>query len=287
MLCAPKQSKACVDPDSTIQVRMSIDTVLEEFELRLTNLRLHNEAPNVWCSCAAFSFGSLFDSIHYITFVDSGTNTVYSNFEPWYSDDQSNQMWNDFLGSSNTSGFIGVVSGSGLAFNVPVELVIRGLLTSSPPSSFYVDSILATGTVYTDMIDQVAMEVAGDHLGTRHLYDGAPGVTARVIEFDVPGAYFDELDAEIRGQLTSIQEAQPALLTNLSPVPATDFSILRWNSFEGATIELHNSMGALQRSWFAAGDQTRIERNNLPGGHYFIRVIDAEGAAGTAHLLFH
>ena len=121
LVAVPNSSRACIDPGPKVIVICNYDSTLlpmvEEIELRLSNLRFMQEVPGKFCSCALNTWSSIFTDLQYVAFVDSGTNNVYPGFAPWDASMGASTSWDTDqpnLGSG-WSGFIAEVIQGGLS----------------------------------------------------------------------------------------------------------------------------------------------------------------------------
>lgn len=286
---------ACIHPDSIITMRITYDDLLEEVEIRFTNLRLMNEAPNVFCTCG-FQGSPGFDSIHYVAFVDSGTNDLYDNFAPWTPTADATAAWEALVGW-DVSGFIGEVTAGGLTFGESVEMIIR-LNWEHVLNPALLDSLTMgnVGQAYTDMLD-VSMgypQIANNHLGLWPIWGGPYGNVGEIIIVpDVQPGYFATQDAYILDQIANWVDPSDTTTTdttgstglntlnslslNISPNPASDFAEISLSrhamrSFE--QLELIALDGRRYKpSYSMVNERTiRIYREAIPKGLFIVTV---------------
>ncbi|MCF8246979.1 MAG: T9SS type A sorting domain-containing protein [Saprospiraceae bacterium] len=212
-----QETKACIDPDTVITVTCNYAPDFTQVEIRLSNLKLHTETPNTFCSCALSSWYGAFTSPTYIAFVYEGTNTSYPNFNAWDNTVGADNAWNtEFPNYPNWSGYISEVINSGLNIDDNVEMVIRA---STPPGTFAIveelDSAMASITLGTDMWLPGEQTMAFDHPGIRNIrYDNNGFVYAVK-----PMSYFEQLDGDILASLADRLAKQFKI--TIGPNPAT------------------------------------------------------------------
>ncbi len=190
-----QKSTACIDPDTVITVTCNYTLDFTQVEIRLSNLKLHTETPNTFCSCALSSWYGAFTNPTYIAFVYEGTNTPYPNFSVWDNTSGADNAWNtEFPNYPNWSGYISEVINSGLNIDDNVEMVIRA---NTPPGTFAIveelDSAMATITLGTDMWLPNEQTMAFDHPGIRNIRYDNNGFVYTV----KPMSYFEQLDGDI------------------------------------------------------------------------------------------
>jgi len=220
-----RQSKACLDPDTTVIITVNYDTLAtvpcptaNEMEMRISNIRLMSEAPNKVCACAFASISDLFSDLQYIAFVDSGTNTPYQGFASFDANAKSSAAWQGKHSSSGSwKGFVAKVVNSGLKVDDPVELIVRAKTPSNTPVVFN-DSLctddlqekIQQSVLGTDEWDPVNEDLKDAHQVVRSMN--------RSIAFtEKKKAHFTELDDEILTAI-SIRKDAPVWLFNKNEV---------------------------------------------------------------------
>ena len=165
-----QQADACVDPDtiSTLTINHSDD--LSQVEIRIGNLKLETESPNIFCSCALASQTQVFTYVTYIAVVYSGTNDIYPNFVPFTQTSPADDAWDGSQPSiPNWNGYIAEVINGGLTADEAVDFVIRaeappGVLVELNDSPQQDSSLLYYQTYFgTDMWDPIEMDIVEDH----------------------------------------------------------------------------------------------------------------------------
>lgn len=204
-LFIPK-SDACVDPNTIITTTVNFNADFTEMEVRLGNLMLHAETPNIFCSCALSAYDEAFTQPNYIAFVYAGTNNPYPNFDVWENTVEADDAWDEeFPAYPDWSGYISEVIGTGLSVDDEVEMVIR---VSTPPgtyaSSSDLDSTFSLMTLGTDMWLPDEGMMAFDHPGIRNIRHDVSSFTMN----EVDGEYFEMLD---NGIISSDEEIEQVL----------------------------------------------------------------------------
>ena len=290
-------AKACVDPDSTVIIDVCYDTtqapLINEIEIRITNLRMMNEAPNTICSCALTTWSDLFSNIQYVAFVDSGTNNPYDGFAAFNNSAAVDQAWATSPGG-NWNGYIADVINSGLTAVDPVEMVIRA---STPAGVFYTlvgDSIQGYNSLQDDVVseslgtdawDPQTQTLVNDHLSVKSFAPWAhPGNSINFIA--QPGSYFTQLDADILNNIAAVPTATLASgSVEAYPNPFHHQLNLKLTFEESAevTVVLYDVLGkqvwSATRNQFPAGESiltVDTESLNLRAGVYTLRVESDE-----------
>ena len=304
-LFVSKDSLACVDPDPTkvVVITVNYDTLeyqpfpfIFNVELRISNLRLMDETPNKFCTCAFWHFNpgqSSFDDITYVAFVDSGTNIPYNGFSLFDSLKAASNAWNN-TSSDPWKGYVSDVINGGLQATSPVELVVRFklnldtigfanyTLNGDSSSRSLKGEIDSTGGLGTDEWDPLSQTVVNAHRGDR----GFAGKTSYHLK---SVAYFDALDAVIMGNIPVDTGAGPTglndngrvavnrLMAYPSPFKASLSINIKIQTPTSVQIELFDItgriVGGIQEKFYQIGDYT-IDMENvsiLKEGVYFIK----------------
>ena len=252
------QVQACIDPDSVITTNINYDSLVEQVEIRLSNLRLMNEQPNVFCACAVNSWSNIFTDLKYIAFVDSGTNNVHGDFAQWNLDATSSTAWNTSQPNFGTgwAGHVAQVLNMGLSSTASVELVIRAGL---PPgyTVFWLDSTMYSTSIGTDEWDNVNGQLANGHQRVRGLGEG-PINRAQAPK---PLSYFANLDTMIASAYTRIQDQLQLQSFKIGPNPTSDelFLSFRILKEQELSFELYDLQGKHISQW--------DNRQLIPGDH--------------------
>jgi hypothetical protein len=294
LLIAPiKESKACIDPDSVVNIIVNYDTVnaplISEVEIRLTNLRLMNENKNKICSCALSKYSDLFTSIDYVAFVDSGTNNPYLGFAQWNMTASASTAWNNSKPGFSWDGYIADVINSGLSSSDPVDLVIRA---STPAGKFYTlvgDSTLQAASLQqaveseslgTDEWSTANNDLVASHQGVRGFNSTLPGNFRTYVARDI--SYFTTLDNEILNNIPIGLVKNFSIENNLEiyPVPAESEINFRvaLSEEEHVTINLYSILGkklsGLVDENYNSGVHTlTVPTLEYPGGMYIVESI--------------
>ncbi|MEM9820098.1 MAG: T9SS type A sorting domain-containing protein [Bacteroidota bacterium] len=283
-----QDAKSCIDPDTVITVTTNYNMNFSEIEIRLGNLKLMTEQPNVYCSCALTSFDEFFTHLEYVAFVLTGTNTVYPNMAPWENTTAADAAWEDaqpFLGDWN--GFIAQVINGGLAPSDDVELVIRA---STPPGLYVnvveLDSTLSLSYLGTDAWDPVNESLFADHQGLRNLGFDISSKTYN----QVADEYFLNLDGDI---LSDVETPQNDLRFSVGPNPFHDVLHLNYDLRQSAevSINIYNISGQLVLHRDAGFQNQGRQSTSIPVSDgllsnemYFIE-IQSEFEKGTQKIL--
>ena len=289
-------TKACIPPDSVVHVIVKYDTLntvpcptIKEVEVRLSNLRLMNEAPNKVCNCALTGISNVFTNLQYIAFVDSGTNNPYQGFQAWNDNAMASTAWNNAHSNPNGwSGYVANVTNSGLSANDPVEMIIRA--TAPPNVTLYADSscttdaldnMIRTAQLGTDEWDPINNELKASHQGIRTLNGDLNGGTH--IYTLVTHAYFTQLDDDIlnnipTGSIESIGQNERLVVF---PNPVDDQFDITYSldKTSNVIIELHDLLGKkiitiyegnLDKGQHVAGVDRRLL--NVKSGVYVVSI---------------
>lgn len=210
----PKEGKSCIDPDSLVTVTANYNMEFTEVEIRLGNLRLMTEQPNVFCSCALSDFTGFFTYLEYVAFVESGTNTTFPNMAPWENTGAADAAWNNAQPAiGNWQGFIAEVINGGLAPTDDVELIIRA---STPPGLYVsvteLDSTLQFAYLGTDAWNPIDQNLFADHQGLRNLGSD----NSSLVFNEVADEYFTNLDNDI---LSDVKDVEQQLTFSIQPNP--------------------------------------------------------------------
>ena len=280
-------AQCCIDPSPTPTITVSISystfiqgtgtcTYTGDVEIRLSNLRLMNEAPGKVCACALSWSANAYDSVLYISFVDSGTNNPYLGFAGFNEELVSNTAWdNAQSGFSPWGGYVASVINAGLSSTSPVELVIRA--KASANSLANADS-LCPGTPFEDKVKQSNIATdewlpATDSLGNTHQ---KVRLLSNIISYtNKNSAYFTALDSNILNNIPTF-----IILTNTEkkfiqgPNPFT--SSIHIRSIGGQRINgynLYNSVGKLVKYEKNLNSSVLIiQRAELPEGIYILEL---------------
>jgi len=235
LFCFLPNANACVDPNTVITTTLNFSEDFTEMEVRLGNLQLHTEQPNIFCSCALSGFDEYFVNPNYIAFVYAGTNNVYPNFDVWDNTAATDASWHDEYPSyPNWSGYISEVLNDGLSVDDEVEMVIR---VSTPMGTYFslneVDSSMSLLTLGTDMWLPDEGTMAFDHPGIRNLLYDASSYTTNEVELE----YFEHLD---NGVLSSdIEIDGSAFDLNIFPNPAKENMWVSFNLPVSETVQFY------------------------------------------------
>jgi Secretion system C-terminal sorting domain len=262
---------ACVQVHDSVYVSVHYAPGNTDVSITLSNLRLATGTPNEFCSCGITNMTSIFTTILYVAFVDSGTTNPYPGFDVWDPSVPASNAWNTVLATNDWSAFVSHVNAGGLTFNHPVELIIRA---ASAPGITYqqVDSALYVSQLGTDAYDNTNQVLGNMHQdisgfqGPHTLIPEGPGST-----------YFATLDAAL---MTARTPTTPQSPVEIYPVPAVD----------RLYVDLHNPLNALRQIAVYDATGKRIHQESglngqratvdvaaLPQGFYFIKVSTANG----------
>lgn len=264
--------RACVQQHDSVYVTVHYETPGNtDISLTLTNLRLATGTPNEFCSCGITHFTNIFSQILYVAFVDSGTTNPYPGFDVWDPSANASNAWNGVVSTGSWNAFVSHVNTAGLAFNHPVELIIRARL--QPGYTYtYVDSTLYISNLGTDAWDN-----SNQILGNMH-QDVSGFQNNHTLIPEGPGStYFADLDAAL---MTHRENAQPAYSIDVFPVPARDRLYVRTPDPLNPILswELIDGMGRLVANASGLHDQqTEIETAALSPGTYFLKMTSAKG----------
>ncbi len=234
-----QNAKACVDPDTIATLTINHSADLSQVEIRIGNLKLETEAPNIFCSCGLASQTAVFTYVTYIAIVYEGTNDVYPNFVPFSQTSPADAAWDGSQPAiPNWNGYVAEVINNGLTADEAVEMIIRaeappGVLVELNDDPQQDSSLLYYQTYLgTDMWDPIAMDIVEDHQAVRQ-FGNLLNIKVNIF----PLSYFDDLDQELT---TSIHEVgQTSILTGkLYPNPVFQSFELSFNLKESADLDL-------------------------------------------------
>ncbi len=298
-------AKACVKPDSVAQVVVKYDTIWQggcayahQIELRVTNIRLMNENPNKICSCALASYSSIFDSLNYVAFVDSGTNDPYQGFASFNENPSSSSAWqNHHPGQGDWNGFVADVIDSGLSSQDPVEMVIRatstqsiGLDTGCVPYDSTLSRTVAQSSLGTDAWDTSAQDLVMSHNSVRSFDPAAHDSSWVTLEQKSP-SYFTQLDSAILNNIPSSLIQDQGTSLRIYPNPASDRLFIELGEGELQRVEFLDMRG---RSLRTVDMEEGISRNRgtlsldkgLPSqGVVFVKIHTSKGVIARKLLL--
>jgi len=293
MLAPTQQAQACVDPDSTVIIDVCYDTVnlpvIDEMYMRISNMRLMNEAPNTICSCALTYYNDFFTDIQYIAFVDSGTNTPYEGFAGFNNSLNVDQAWNTSPGGT-WAGYIADVINSGLQANDPVELIIRVSAPAGVQYTVYGDSIQGYESLYDDVVnnslgtdawDPIAQELVNDHLSVKSFAPWAqPGNSLSFTPISM--TEFTQLDNDILNNIATVPSLNMSVgRVTTYPNPFAQTLTISVDLQESNTVrmEVYSVSGKLlwkkELASFAKGEhlfELNAAELNMTQGLYFIKV---------------
>ncbi len=256
-------SQACVDPDTIATLNINYSEDFSEVEIRIGNLRLETEAPNIFCACGLASETEVFTYVTYIAVVYAGTNDVYPNFVPFSQSGPADDAWDESQPTiPNWNGYIAEVINDGLAADEAVEMIIRaeapaGVLVELSDNPQDSSSALYTTTYLgTDMWDPVDESIAEDHQAVR-TFGALQNITVNVESQE----YFDDLDAAL---LTSTREVDQSPFTRvaLAPNPVNQQSTLSFQLEKSTqlSVVIYDLTGAeiarLSNGQYSAGMHT-------------------------------
>ncbi len=294
LMVTPNTSRACIDLDTTVIIICNYDSTnlpsVDEVEIRVTNLRLMQEQPNKFCSCAINSWSSIFTDLQYVAFVDSGTNNVYPDFAPWDASMGASMSWDmDQPGNGNGwSGFIAEVINGGLNPTRSVELLIRASL----PMGYTVtllDSSMFLSTVGADEWDNANGTLANSHQQVRSMYDNPVQYHA------MDAAHFTALDKAIEDYYATLSIESNKVFAGLEVGPnplreelAVSFDLPTAREVHVQLFDMQGRMiKLLRREELAPGlQEMRFEVDDLElgAGTYFLR-LRSERAVITRKLV--
>ncbi|MEL6867233.1 MAG: T9SS type A sorting domain-containing protein [Bacteroidota bacterium] len=288
--CWQFQAKACIDPDTIPTLVMNYSEDFSEVEIRIGNLRLGTESPNTFCSCALSAESQVFTYVTYFAVVDSNTNDIYPNFEPFVQSEAADAAWDasqPFFPGWN--GFIAEVINSGLSFEHSVEFVIRaqappGVLVELGGSTQDSTGFYNTTFLGTDMWDPTNETIAEDHQAVRS-FNSFSSIEANVM----PMSYFAQLDANF---ITATKEPESIIeKVILSPNPSQDYTRVSFLMEEksNVSLELFSSDGkAIRREdlgYLASGRQEySIRLAGLAEGIYYLKLNTEKGSYSTSFI---
>ena len=209
-------AKACVSDTTIITTTVNYDPNLTSIEIRLGNLKLGTENPNVFCSCAISSWSSMFTNLDYVAFVMAGTNVPYANFQAWSSNSAASTSWdNDQPGFGGWEGFVAEVINGGLTDGTDVEMIIRASL---PPGYTFsvLDSSVTVSSVGTDKWDNTTQTLYAAHQKVRNLSSDASSYVLN----SKPDTYFAALDNDILS--STLFQNRPIQALSVFPNPVMD-----------------------------------------------------------------
>ncbi len=243
-----QSSKACVDPDTIATLTINHSDDLSEVEIRIGNLKLETETPNIFCSCALASQTAVFTYVTYIAVVYSGTNDIYPNFEPFTQTSPADAAWDGSQPTiPNWNGYIAEVINNGLTADEAVDFVIRaeappGVLVELEDDPQQDSSLLYTQTyIGTDMWDPIEMDIAEDHQAVR-VFGALENITVNVL----PKSYFEQLDFELTTSIHEVGQA-PVLSGKLYPNPVyqsfeLSFELPKDNDLDFIIYDIHGKV---------------------------------------------
>ncbi len=301
-----QSAKACVKPDSVAQVIVKYDTIWKggcayahQIELRVTNIRLMNENPNKICSCALASYSSIFDSLNYVAFVDSGTSDPYQGFASFNKNPSSSSAWQNLHpGEGDWNGFVADVINSGLSSQDPVEMVIRATSTRSiaidtgcVPYDSTLSRTIAQSSLGTDAWDSSAQDLVMSHNSVRS-FDPSNQDSSWVTLEQKSSSYFTQLDSAILNNIpSSLTHYDQETSLRIFPNPAIDRLFIQMQKGELQRVEFLNMRGEslrmLQMEERTSGSTKTISlEKGLPSsGIVFVKFHTSKGLIGRKLLL--
>jgi len=192
LLIVCKPAAACVQDTLLPTVTVNYDSICpSQIEVRIGNLKLHTENPNILCSCALNQYSNLFTNLTYVAFVTAGTNNPYPNFKEWTPNATASSAWGAHLPGNSWDGFVGEVINSGLMFNDAVEMIIRAVPPPGWKISAWDTSLVRLGT---DMLDGTI--ISGSHTRNLDLRSMSTDISSFTTNLKSP-SYFTDLDNTI------------------------------------------------------------------------------------------
>ncbi|MEK7255239.1 MAG: T9SS type A sorting domain-containing protein [Bacteroidota bacterium] len=281
---------ACIEPDTIPTVTVNYSPDFTQIEIRIGNLNLHTESPNVFCSCALSSYAGVFTNVKYIAFVKTADSSFvsYPNFSPWAENVVASVAWNnEFSSYPNWTGYVAEVINAGLNTEDAVDMVIRAEMPPGAiPNVVALDSAIAVSWLATDMWLPDQQTMAFDHTGLRNLRFENSGYFLQ----QMPQEYFDYLDELLSGT------SEPGKLLfelRLSPNPAQEFLTANYvltglSKVKASILDLSGKL--IWEDWKGeqpGGEQTiEVELTAiLPKTGVYLFVLDVDGKRQTLQFV--
>jgi len=284
IVCVP--STACVQDTTKPTLAVAVDAALTTIEIRVGNLKLHTETPNILCTCALKGYDSYMSALSYVAIVNSGTNDPYMNFAQWMPSATASTAWDAHFSVANVwDGYVANTINSGLVFNQAVDIVIRGSLDPGF-SQGKLDSSVTT--LATDMLDQSG-NISGTHVGNKVLSQFSPDITSYSYQQE-PMSYFTNLDNTISAyyQALSFKPVEiDNLKVNIYPNPINDVINIQLVLEESDAVEVTvlDVNGRTVKSFLTEqlplGDIEIAIDNELESGFYMVTVKQGNNVTTT------
>ena len=211
-----------------------------------------NESPNKICACALASLGTMFNDLHYVAFVDSGTNVPYNGFAQFSGGQVYDDAWDTSQpGLGDWSGFIADVINQGLVAEDPLEMIIRA---SAPPGTLVaVDSAcgnnllidrLNESSLGTDAWSALAGGLDESHQGVRALDDATLNQVIPQYFIDLDDAILNNFTTDTntcRAAFSYKTDAQTLEVTDLSNMNANQYVSIDWGDGSSESIMSNQS----------------------------------------------